>query len=240
MGTSSSYKAPTSGGWPAAKRVATRYAQQQPSSGTATSVEPKDVFAAYIEAHGGARGAASSAGAAKSSAARLGGILDSISSDGLSNALRNAGLTDLVGKSPSEILAAIVDLAVGPGSSIDEAVARAAMIEVLEDEFGDTESFTDLENAFSGLLMPANVMSVIYKFLVEYIYRRIVAELGERITNGAISAAVARQKEEDLRQYIEQSVKFELHQAQPDELAWNRPAASQMVERLLRDAYGQL
>jgi hypothetical protein len=240
MGTSSSYKAPTTGGWPAAKRTATQFARQTGAAGAAGSVSARDVFDAYVRAHGGAGGAASSAVAAKSAATRLAGIFSSIGSDGLDRVLRDNGLEALIGGSPEQVIAAIVDLAVGPGSTIDESVARIAMAEVLGQEFGEAGSYAELQSDFAHLSALGTVFITLWKFLVEYIYRRLVTELGERLASGAIDAVTAKQRENDLRQYVEESVRYELRYVDTSNIVWNGPQASELIASLLEDAYRQL
>ena len=91
MGTSSSYTAPTSGGWPAAKGAATRFARQ---GGTgAGPIEPRQVTRNYVRALGGAAAAAAAAIAGQAAAAQLGRFLSSVSNNGLAPTLQSEGLS---------------------------------------------------------------------------------------------------------------------------------------------------
>ncbi len=102
MGTSTSYAAPTSGGWPAAKGTATRFARQGGTDGG--PIEPRQVTSSYVRALGGAAAAAASALAGQAAAARLGQFLSSVASNGLTPTLQREGLSVLSGSDTTDVL----------------------------------------------------------------------------------------------------------------------------------------
>ena len=202
MGTSSSYTAPTSEGWPAAKGATTRFARQ---GGTGKgSMVPQRVLGAYVAALGGPRAAAGRAAAGQAAARRLGGFLSAVVDRGVPQALAELGFDRLIGLDSVEVLSGLVDLLAGPGRNLEEAAARAAMITVLSEAFGNGDVSTI--EMFGEGLDAAAVAALLEKFLAEYIYRRMIEELGDRIQNGALTAEDAQRVEQDLHAFIQAEV----------------------------------
>jgi hypothetical protein len=238
MGTSSSYAAPTSGGWPAAKGMATRFARQGGTDGG--TIGPRLVTGSYVRARGGAAAAAAAAIAGRAAANQLGHFLSTAAGSGLDTALGQEGLAALSGGDTTAVLAGLVDRLAGPGRTLEEAAARAAMITVFDGEFGKAETFADLDALFTQALDSAGVRRILERFLVEYIYQRMVQEIGERLANGAITSTSLRRVELDLHAFITADVKLEFARADLLVLNWDGPEAQLLIEQLLRDAYGQL
>lgn len=237
MGTSSSYTAPTSGNWPKAKGAVTRFSQQGGTGGGPTT--PAQVVAAYVAAHGGAANASTSAIAGRTAAQRLGSFFGAAATD-LRSALEKAGLTDLVGRDAAEVLAALVDQLASANSTLDESASHAAMAAVLDEQFAAADTFADLEALCSERLDMPGVLSLLEQFLVEYVYWRMAAEIGERIQKGAVTIADACKVERDLRAFIAEEVKFELALTDQATVDLNGPAGEALVARLFSEAYGQL
>lgn len=236
MGTSSSYSAPTSGSWPVAKRTATRFARQ---GGTGT-VGPGQLMRAYVAALGGAATAAMGAAAAQESARRLAGFLSSVAGQGLVPTLQREGLAALAGRDTTEVLAELVDRLAGAGQTLEDAVAREAMRVVLADEFGEADTIAELDALCTERLDAGGVVRLLERFLVEYVYQRMLEQIGDRLQNGAATVEGACRLEEDLRAFIVATVKLEFALADPLALDWDGSDAQELVQRLLENAYGEL
>lgn len=238
MGTSSSYTAPTSGGWPAAKGAATRFARQ---GGTgAGPIEPRQVTRNYVQALGGAAAAAAGAIAGQAAAAQLGRFLSSVSNNGLALTLQREGLSFLSGSDTTDILMGLVDRLAGAGRTLEEATARAAMVAVLEEAFGQAETAEDFDALCTQSLDSVGVLQLLEQFLVEYVYQRMIQDIGDRLLNGALTSADLRRVEQDLYEFIVADVALEFAGTDPLTLDWDGREARQLIEQLLADAYGQL
>jgi hypothetical protein len=227
MGTSSSYNAPTSGGWPNAKRTATLFAKQ----GGTGNVTPGQVVSAYLTALGGSAAAARRAETGRAAAQRLGGFLATVANQGLDAALEQIGLAEVVGRDTTEVLEALVNRLAGPGGTLEEADARAAMMRVLQEELEDPAAFDGLDQDGVG--------RIVESFLVEYIYERMLQEIGDRLENGAMTAEGAKKAEDDIRVYVVATVQLELARQEPLAV-WDGPEGQRLVDRLMEDAYAQL
>jgi hypothetical protein len=227
MGTSSSYNAPTSGAWPNAKRTATRFAKQ---GGTGT-VTPRQVVSAYLTALGGAAAAARRAAKGREAAQRLGAFFGTVADRGLDVALQQIGLANLIGRDTTELLEALVDRLAGPGGPLEEADARAAMLRVLQEELEEPAALDGLDQDRVG--------RIVESFLVEYIYERMLQEIGDRLENGAMTVEDAMKSEDDIRVYVVANVQLELAREEPLTV-WDGPEGQELVGRLMEDAYAQL
>ncbi len=188
----------------------------------------------------GAAAAATGAVAAKRAARNLGGFLGLAAGTGLTSALRAEGLSDLVGSDTMSVLSTLVDRLAGPGNTLDDAAARAAMLAVLMSEFSDAVTYEDLEDLWSRRLSTQGVIDLLEKFLIEYVYQRMLVDVGDRIQNGAITSESAHKVERDLHEYIVASVQFEMVNVDPLILDWNGEQGQSLIDRLLLDAYSHL
>ena len=228
MGTSSDYVAPTSGGWPAAKRQATTFARQGGTQGTQTTAAA--VGAAYVAAHGGSQAAAGSYPAAQRTARALGGFLASVARQGLDATLIDHGLGDLVGQGSGVVLAGIIDALAGPNRTLDEADARAALIVVLAQELPDPGAPLDA----------AAIADLIEALLVECVFQRMLQELGIQIAGGALTATDAVRVERDLHAYVVAQARLDIGGVGALDVDWEGAEGRDLVGHLLTSAYAQL
>src|SRR5947207_904110 len=127
MGTSSDYGGGAGGAWTPFKRAATSYAKR---GGTSRA---RGAVARHVAALGGAGAATRSAAAGAAGAQRFAGLLAGIARDGLSEALREAGLAELVGRSRFDVVRGLVDMIAGAGSDLEGQAARASALDVIDE-----------------------------------------------------------------------------------------------------------
>lgn len=234
MGTSASFTGLTGGGWTTAKANLTRYAR---SGGDREQLGR--AVAAYVSAHGGASRAASSTPAGQTVMRNLGSFLSQVTTQGWAQALENEGLTHLLGQSAESVLAGLVDALAGPGSTREEAIARAAMAEVLSDLF---ERVLDTPEGLEALedLDGEGIASILELFTAEFIYQKLLEEIGERIESGAATPEIAERLEEQVHDFICEMVKLEISDIDIARFDWDGPDGAALRERIFADAYRML
>src|SRR5579862_5570553 len=158
MGTSKGHKMPTGGDWGPLKREATDFAQNigtkprppQPllrrylrvvSNAGARSKAGKGGQPGDGAGGGGGGGRTRNFGAGVATGQAVGGFFSRVGQVGLSEALREIGLSELVGKPAAEVSVALLDKLTGPGSTLDQAAARAALVELNEEVLAGAETF---------------------------------------------------------------------------------------------------
>jgi hypothetical protein len=122
---------------------------------------------------GGARRAARRMGSSRSAGSRLLGIIRDVERHGAAETLRNLNLPDLAGRPAADVFLVLIEFVCPPGGSIDEAIARQAMLEaicdVAEAGLGDFDALT-----------PVQLEEFFLDFISRSIEGRIVNDIGGR------------------------------------------------------------
>lgn len=149
----------------------------------------------YLESTGGGVGATRRMPHSIRIASGVAGLASRFASDGPAEALRQFELQELAGRPAVEVFEALLDELCPDGGTIDEAVARDAMIEAIS-EFADQ----DLGN-FDEL-----TVEQLGEFLCEVTTRcittKVINEIGTNSLYGSSTDIDFRQAEETLRDYV--------------------------------------
>lgn len=233
MGTSSRQPAPTGGDWTKAKTRLTNWTRGGgTNSGLATAA-----LGAFVGALGGAAAAASGATGGVRTAAGLGEFLADVGRDGLDTTLDRYGFADLVGGDAVEVLGELATRIAGAGDTTEEAVAREAVREVLTQIFDDPENYEDLE-ALS--VDDDRIREFVALYLIEYIFARVMHELGDRIANN-VAPAEAPAYERRLHDDVAALVRLDLSTiADPLTFRWTTTRGRERVQALLEEALRML
>jgi hypothetical protein len=230
MGTSSRYTAPTGGDWTRAKTRMTNWTRGGGQNGDLASA----ALGAFVTALGGAASAAATATGGVSGAAGLGEFLTDVSREGLDATLDRYELADVVGAEPLEVINEIAGRISGAGDSVEESVGRQAVLEVLSELYADADTFEEMD----AVAVDADLLrDFLARFLTEYIYRRVLQALGDRIRDNAASEAEAARLEQQLRDHIRALVDLDLSTIDPLRLNWRGAEGRRRMEELLADAF---
>jgi hypothetical protein len=233
VGTSTDRTSGTGGAWTDLKYAATSYFRGigQGSAGTGSA---KLLLARHVPVLGGAAAAVAGATAGRTSVQRLGGLLAGIGANGLGQTLREASLGDLVGRDRFEIVDELVTALSSDGSGLDAAAARDAMCDVLEELFGDADTWEELQQTRATR---DDIERLLHLFLTNYLYNRIpvIAERLGRITDPAAAVRADGQ----MRQVIEDCVVISLP-TDPLSIDWNGPQGRDIADQAMRVAYDTL
>jgi hypothetical protein len=171
MGTSTDYSAPPA--WGPLKADITRAANH-----ALTPARAGELLRDHIATNGGAeqiasRGGLLGAGRSSRSVARsLGGFISQVANLGLTEALRQNGLQELVGKSPTEILLGIVSLCGGTNGSIDAVDARTAASKVMDELCEHAETADDVEKVLKAHADGTELADLLMKYFGYYLYEQ--------------------------------------------------------------------
>ncbi|ORB76687.1 hypothetical protein BST46_28710, partial [Mycobacterium timonense] len=168
MGTSADRAAGTGGDWTPLKYAANAYVR---GLGRANSNERAHrVLARHVPLLGGAGGATATASAGRSGITRLGGLLSGLGTGTAAQALVSIGLGHLVGQDRFTVLDELVTYIAGTGNDLDSGAARDAACDVLDEVFGDADSWEELD------LISVDrdqLGSILERFLALYVYNRV-------------------------------------------------------------------
>lgn len=234
MGTSTSYQAPTTFEWRTAKGNFTRFMKEGGAAGGGVA----GVANAYVRAHGGASKLASSTVSAKASLKRLGSFLGDVARLGFEGALRENGLGELIGQDVEAVLLGIANLICNEGATHEEADARHAAMETFNTLLDEATTEADVGTLIEGKANKEGVEELFEKFVVRYVYGRMVRELGERGESTPIDTPNKIARSHEILDYISSRVKLEMTiVGNIVNFDFNGKEGEEIVDRVFQDAY---
>jgi hypothetical protein len=257
MGTSKGYKMPSGGEWGPLKREATDFAQNIGIK----PVAPQSLLSHYVrvrssgsgESSGGGQKSSGSTGsggggggrvgawrAGTGTAQRLGGFLSRVGEVGLAEALRENGLGDLVGRPASEISGALLEEFAGPASTLDQAAAREALVELNDELLAEAKTFDDVEVALGKMLDQGGIFEVLLRFFGHYLYSCFCRDFYERLLK-KVGASQAGQSLKSIKDCIQSAIKAKLSGRDPRTFNWRGTDGKKLSEQVLAevlDIYG--
>lgn len=216
--------------WRAPKSTMTRWVR---GSGPASL---GSVARSYVSASGGPRGASAASRQGRAATARIGGFLADGLRNGFTQAARNLGLRNFVGRDAQFVLASFIDLLAPIGALREDAAARKAVIDTMSELF---ERFDVETNGLDALnsLDPAGMLELVEVSVTNYVNERFQQELIFRIEQGAISEVEANGLSAEVKGFIASVVRIDLGGIDPIVLDWQGPEGTAFVERIYRAAY---
>jgi hypothetical protein len=201
MGTSSARKAPAGKFWRAAKTAASRFA-----SGKETSPPlAQEVVARYLnalESHNPepSSGMRSLLGDIVRAAATLGNFYHLWKQEGWEAALESLGLNPVTLQSREAVMPALLDRLAGPGAGLNEAAARAALIDHLDPVLSAGEHPAQTKGPSDPYCPPG--ISGLLEFLGLALYRKLLSDLGDPLEFQAPSITQGLQRQEEIKSHI--------------------------------------
>jgi hypothetical protein len=183
---------------------------------------------------GGAGGAAGSARVGASTGQRLGGLLANTASRGLEDALRLSGLTQYVGQTRFDVLDGLITMLAGNGEDEEAQAARDAVCDVIEELFGDAESWEDLVDVEVTVV---DLEDLLERFLGAYVYNRLPV-IAERLAQQTDPTLIA-QGDQHIRALITEFVSLDLPDS-PLDLDWMGADGRAFIEQAIIDVYEAL
>lgn len=237
MGTSTDRTAGSGGAWTPLKHATASYVRGLTSGSPSTGTYARRVLARHVPVLGGAGGAAGGARAGRSGIQRLGALLAGVGGTGLENTLTSLGLATLVGRTRFDVLDELITFIAGDGNDLDSQAARDAACDVLDEVFGDADTWTELTDTAEMTVSRENLPALLETFLVQYVYNRVpvIAERLSRITD----PHAVRQADEEMRQIIQVLVSLRIPD-DPYTVDWAGPEGRQIAEDTVRMTYEAL
>ncbi len=185
--------------WQSAKNLMSKVA-----SGTSKNIG--GAISKYIKAYGGTKSATKNAVSGINTTYNLGTFINSASTQGLKETLYNYKI-EYKNKSTSEVLFDIINYLAPKPVTKEDSIARKALIltmeklyELIENEGLDIESIERLDINTINIIIPLNIEN--------YIYERLINDLGSRIENKSINSVGAVKLERELKEYINSKVEI--------------------------------
>jgi len=232
VGTSTGYSLPTSGNWPDVKRQVTSIGR----SGVAEADTIGNLMGDYVQAQGGATQAAQQMSVATQAGAKLAGFLVGVQQSGLSQTLVDVGLAELVGQSAPNVLRGLTDYLVGPGSLLEEDIARWAIFEYLDEIFGHSD-YEELNTVLTSLLQRESIGAILRHIFGLCIYRRFRTHFSERLMKAANGMRAVRRLFRDIKDFILGKLNVVTHGRDPMEIDWRDTEGEKLSQDVLASTW---
>lgn len=236
MGTSTNYKAPTSPQWKKLKGKVSRLTGQ----GSLSSTSRKEILRDYVNVNYGSsrgttnRGRAARRRAAQSVAQSIGGFFSSVASEGFQKAFEDAGLGSLEGKTVSEIAHSLLDYLGGPSNTLDEADARTALCDLMDEILNDADGTEDVEEVMEMRTHGVALDNLLRRFFGYYIYEQFCKDFyGQLVAN--IGNKEAAESIDEIRDYVCEALKEATGDQEISQIDWDGSQGQQIVEEILQE-----
>ncbi|GAA4699953.1 hypothetical protein [Nocardioides conyzicola] len=228
MGTSADRTAGKGGDWTPLKVATTSYVRGLGRTDSRGRAER--VIARHVAVLGGAAAAASTGVAGSRGISRLGALLSGFATGGVQQTLNTLGLVRLVGQDRFLVLDELVTFIGGTGDDLDAQAARDASCDILDELFGDADSWQELAGVG---VTEVELKHLLERFLALYIYNRMPV-VAERLSR--LDPASQRQADQQMRDIIENLVGIAL----PNDVGnidWEGAQGKTIAESAMKSAY---
>jgi hypothetical protein len=229
MGTSKDYAGGKGGDWTPYRYASTSFVKKGGGE------RADRLLARYVGALGGAiAAAASGTGAVLAPAQGLAGIGVGLAQRGLSPTLEELGLSHLVGADRYEVLDGLLDALAGDGSTLEEQAVLSALCEAFEELFPeDAETYEQLE---AVSLDADGVIALIERFVVRWVYDRMLPTLAERLSHVEDPETV-RRRDSELRERLALLAALRLEDRDALTIDWAGEEGVAILTSLVTDLY---
>lgn len=180
----------------------------------------------YVASTGGSRSAAGRMQSSSTLASNLTRFANRVVTEGVEQVLQELDLQSLADRPVAEVLEALVDK-IGPeGGTIDEAVARDAMIEAIAD-------FTSEDLGNFDQLTQEQLGEFVIQVIARSITTKVINEIGTNSLHGSASDADFQQAESTLEDYTLGAVRDAFQQ----ELSLGETISSQQVDHKVKEIF---
>lgn len=186
----------------------------------------------HIKAYGGSKAASKTARAGIKTTINLGSFANRAIASSFGTVLEEFKI-DYFNKSPREVLNELINLIAPVPVTKDDSIARKALIVTLEYIY---EMF-DEENIDYDSIDKNSLNLMVPKYIENYIYERIINDLGSRIEYNSGSSVDAINTENDLKEYINAKVDVAFRGKDFSQINFNDATTQNQVESLINQCY---
>ena len=222
-----------SGNYLGAKKSLSRYVNGD------SGYSVRNASKSYVRSLGGSIKATRSSSSGKKVALAFGGFLGNVAKNGISQTLRDLGLSDLLGEPAGVVFAGIVDAIAPSGASNEEADARQAIIDALDLLYDKYELADDDINKLDSL-SESDVREAILNSIKAYIYERWLQELSLCIEKNSLTPGEATRKETEIKEHVNSAVDFDFEDRDVLNMEFTKGGGKNLIENIFQEAYQTL
>lgn len=183
----------------------------------------------YIKAHGGSKSISRSSSGGVITIIGLGNFIKDASNQGFQETLDNYKI-DYHNKSTKEVLNDLINIIAPPPNTKEDSIARKALIltmeilyDLLEKEEVDMDSIDKLDASTLNIIIPV--------YIENYIYQKLINDLGSRIETSSKTSSDAVRIEKDLKEYIHSKVEIAFKERDITNYEFSRQAITSLFNQ---------
>jgi hypothetical protein len=138
----------------------------------------------------------------------------------------------MVGRPAEEVAVAIVDRLAGPATTMDAAIAQAALDQLRQDLLAGARTYEDVERRLSEAMAGQRVTGLVTQFFGHYLFVKFCRDSYERLVK-RIGSEKAKARIESIRQTIAASLQAKIGQRDAARFNWRGTEGRRMAETIL-------
>ncbi|HBG27620.1 MAG: hypothetical protein A2Y10_15720 [Planctomycetes bacterium GWF2_41_51] len=214
--------------WSDTKTLTSKYASGNTS-------DYKKPLSAHIKAYGGAGKASTSAKIGKTTTAKLGSFLSSLSTNGIKSTLDNYGIS-YQNRSVDEVLGDLVNILAPTPDTKEDAVARSAFLdamEILYNEISQNGGNIEILNNLNTQTF-SNIIKV---YISSYIFQKFTKDVETRFEKNAKSPENVLEKEQIIKEYIDGVVANTINKIGIENVNFNSKTIMKQIDLIYQSCY---
>ena len=187
----------------------------------------------YVSGAGGGAGASRRMPSSTRVASGVAGLASTFSNEGPAAALARFNLQDLAGRPAAEVLESVADVLCPDGGTIDEAIARDAMLEAIADLAADDPGAFDE-------LSPDQLNDFLCDVIERSIVTKILNEIGTNALHGSATDTDFREAEQIVQDYTHGRVRDALGSRFAPDSQPTQAEIDRSISQVFADAFDML
>lgn len=228
---------PVTGDWSNAKAALTAVTKADNSRSRTSKLST--AVRSYVSGSGGAKRLRQSSIGGRQVGRSLGRVLFAITSGGVISTFEGEGVENLTGQPTEIVFAKLAKQLSSKGGTVEETIANIALVEALSylyEQFNlTTNDLTTLDS-----LTEDQAKEVIQVYVSSYIFERWINELGIKIENSSLSEMQIVELEDEVREFIHESVKLNFNDAKLHSLRFDNGGDKKAIDEIFNQAYKML
>ncbi|MEA2238195.1 MAG: hypothetical protein QOC81_2919 [Thermoanaerobaculia bacterium] len=163
-------------------------------------------------------------------------FLSDVARGGIVEAARRLGIQDLVGRDVQFVLASLIDLLAPTGSLLEEAAARAAIIDTLFEFCDHYDLAGEGVNALNAISAP-DLGEALKLTVCNVVESRFKEELTSRVERGDVSEQNGDRIFSEIGEFVREMIDLRLDGHDLLSMDWGGDEGAAFVEQLYADAY---
>lgn len=237
MGTSKSYRPPTTPEWSNLKRKITLTSSSQvPSLEVIKPILRDFILLAENPNEPSIKKGPQSHRPIHKAARRLAAFGSEVISDGLSKAFKSNGIDSIEGKTVGEIPFLLVEILCDQGSTLDEVDTRTALLDIFNELLENAKTVDQVKTILEEIFLPSQLEKLLIQFFGQYIFHKFSRTFYEQLLT-KLGAQKCQNYLSQIKWLIRDLLKLKTFNRKMVEIDWKGLEGERLVNEIMNDTY---